>query len=595
MKNCITTNNCRMDAPGDSSCGRSGNPSRRHSRRNTKVLRRVGIYLLAVSLLLELFLLPNNVKAAQDGIGIRQMLQNAQGQEITASEDGTYPFTIEEQDGYLRLMDTLRVVEEVTLDLDALTYGYDSLAYLIAAEGPKTVTLVLGLDPVLSSQADAIVTAGSADVLSVDAHDNYVSVALSVRSGEDLTVQVPTRVSERYLEDIRLGYTIESRLSCLMWNGYVLTEEAVKAEPIRISPTREDTLFDLSARSTDLVDNFSATVALQIDASKVTPMDMVLIASDHEGAADLNQALATLKADLVDAGINLHEGLLPLEGRSLAEGIGLAVDELKLIARGNATKNIVVLVDSLSEEDELALTELHQQHPDYSVLIKFYPAAEDELTMEDLMGIIRDDLIRTVKAGSYIEATIAQGYTLLLDPSAVSLVVGGETIQAEAADREYEETYCFSFGENYKLHYYDEQWADVPYFVFEIGEDKLASDTLTLRFQVRLVRLQTPEEEGVTYYGTYDPYGLSSYDGIPVFGETRLVAKNALGEVERIETFPVPTVSYTALKLAGQYGSEEIHYFTSDMAGETIEYQIDDELFIVNIGTDGQHTTLDIE
>ena len=305
--------------------------------------------------------------------------------------------------------------------------------------------------------------------------------------------------------------------------------------------------------------------------------------------------VAEVEQRLIDAGINLHEGLLPLENRSLEEGISLAVDELNLISRKDAVKYIVFLLNEVGDEDQLALAKLSQEHPDFHLLVKLYPSEEEASTVEELMGIIRDDLIRTVKAGSYVESRLAKNFALMEDPSVTSLTVGGTTLQAEYGDVEYGETCCFRFGDKYELHYYGPEETDYPYFVLKIGEDKLADTTLTLRFQVKLVYPEYPTQAGVTTYGTYDPYGLSGYEGIAVTGETRLVALNASGKVESTEFFRVPTVSYTALLLEGQYGNEEVHYFTSDMAGTEYDYQLDDQSWHVSVFTDGMNTILDIE
>ena len=592
MKNCISSQHGRMGSPW----ARLSNPQNRPGRQGRKILRTLGVFLLAVSVLLGPFLFASEVKAAQeDGISLTQVLETEQGRQIQPSEDGTCPFTMEEQDGYLKMAENLRVNEVVELDFFEIRYLYDDLAYLLAAQGPKTVTLVLRLDQALTTPSNVQILEGNAEVISVDSHDSYLSIALNVGACGSLKIGVPAKISERAYETIRYGYTFESRLCAVMWGGYVLNESAVKAAPLTIRPAADDSMFDISMRSTDLASDFTANVALELEQSKVSPMDMVLIADKHEGAAGLDQYLATLKKDLIDAGINLHEGLLPLENRSLEEGISLAVDELNLISRKDAVKYIVFLLNEVGDEDQLALAKLSQEHPDFHLLVKLYPSEEEASTVEELMGIIRDDLIRTVKAGSYVESRLAKNFALMEDPSVTSLTVGGTTLQAEYGDVEYGETCCFRFGDKYELHYYGPEETDYPYFVLKIGEDKLADTTLTLRFQVKLVYPEYPTQAGVTTYGTYDPYGLSGYEGIAVTGETRLVALNASGKVESTEFFRVPTVSYTALLLEGQYGNEEVHYFTSDMAGTEYDYQLDDQSWHVSVFTDGMNTILDIE
>ena len=321
-----------------------------------------------------------------------------------------------------------------------------------------------------------------------------------------------------------------------------------------------------------------------------------MIEDDHQDETiDLDTAIQQLKGLLTNGGINLHEGIFRLDGRPFGEGLSQAVEELERISRSNALKYVVVLTDGLDETEEQLLVKLSQQHPDYHIVIKKYPTAEDGFMMDDLIRVLADDLMVTLKAGSTVEGFFAPGFVMVTDPEKVSLTVNGNTISAEPSDIEYGETYCFAFGENYRLHYYGPEWTDYPYFVLEIGTDKLAGEAMTLRYQTQLVYPEVPSKTGITYYGTYDPYGLSGYEGIDVMAFVRLNAVNLLGKTERTEYFPIPTVSYTALCLSGQYGSEEVYYFTADQVGTVVELTLDDVLYTVSISSDGFHTIPEVE
>lgn len=590
MKNCIRSND---QSAGKIQRARNGN------RRNHTFARglRLGAVLLAVCVLFQAFLLPEKAKASElDGVTVRQILTNEQGRPVEPEEDGAYHLSMVENDGFIRTRDNLQVREVVTMNLSEMFYGYDNIQYLLAANGEKTMTLILRLDPVLAATGEVEITSGNADLISYDAHDGYVTVAMTVRESLYLTVEVPARIYDRSYEALAGGYELQSRLCAVMWGGFVLNDGPIKTDKIRIIPALDETVYELSAWAADLDRNFISNVSMEIGALSVSPMDMVVIEDDHQdGTIDLDTSIQQLKGLLTSGGINLHEGILRMDGRSFEEVLDLAVGELALISRSNALKYVVVLTDGLDESEEQQLVRLSQQHEDYHIVVKKYPNAESNYVMEDLMRVLADELMVTLKAGSTVEGYLAPGFVMETNPEKVTLTIDGNTLNAVPSDIEYGETYCFAFGEDYKLHYYGPEWEDFPYFVLTIGRDKAAGEAMTLRFQTRLVNPERPGKSGITYYGTYDPYGISGYDGIDVMASVQLKARNLLGEVAEPEFFPIPTVSYTALRLTGQYGNDEVFYFTADQVGTVVELTLDEQLYTVSVSSDGFHTIPEVE
>ncbi|MBO4888851.1 MAG: hypothetical protein J5589_11150 [Firmicutes bacterium] len=590
MKNCIRSNDRTTD---------KGRWWRKENRRNSTLTKglKLGAILLAVCVLFQAFLLPETAHASEmEGVTVRQVLTNEQGRIIEPEEDGAYHLAMMENDGFIRTRDNIQVREIVTMNLSEMFYGYDNIQYLLAANGAKTMTLILRLDPVLAATGDVEITSGNADLISYNAHDGYVTIAMNVRESLYLTVEVTARIYDRSYEALAGGYELQSRLSAIMWGGIVLNDEPIKTEKIRVIPTLDETVFELSGWATDLDRNFTSSVAMEIGSLSVSPMDMVVIEDDHTDATiDLDTSIQQLKGLLTSGGINLHEGILPVNGRPFSEVLDHAVEELILISRSNALKYVVVLTDGLDESEEQMLVRLSQQHSDYHIIVKKYPTADSGYMMEDMMRVLADELMVTLKAGSTVEGYFAPGFVMVTDPEKVTLTIDGNTINAVPDDIEYGETYCFAFGDNYKLHYYGPEWEDYPYFVLEIGEDKVAGEAMTLRFQTRLVDPERPEKSGITYYGTYDPYGLAGYEGIDVMASVQLKAKNLLGEVAEVEYFPIPTVGYTALRVTGQYGTEEVFYFTADQVGTVVELTVDDQLYTVSVSSDGFHTIPEVE
>ena len=216
--------------------------------------------------------------------------------------------------------------------------------------------------------------------------------------------------------------------------------------------------------------------------------------------------------------------------------------------------------------------------------------AAEPAPLADLIALLKDELMLTLNAGSSLTCRMAEGFSFLPEAETLSLQIGSYTYSAEEQDIAYGESYVYTFGDEFKLTYYGPERTDEPYFVLVMNREKAAGESLTLRFQVHLDELAAPAEAGVTYVGTYDRYGLSSWEGIDVFGRTCLNIKDRFGNDKGNEYFTSPTVSYTALKLEGQYGSTETHYYTADQVGETFSYEIDDETFTVNLISDGFHT-----
>ncbi|MBO6157773.1 MAG: hypothetical protein J6P72_00770 [Firmicutes bacterium] len=570
---------------------------------------------------------------------IETWLESEGGRVLAPDDEGNYEIRLSENEGFISADDPFVVKTRITLNLDQYYVGYDSAAYTLRVNEEGTLTLIIAPDAYLVNLTDPVILEGDAELVNAKAHNGYYSVTINARYSPVIALEYSARIAENSYKDIRLGVSLQTKLSGVLFDGIPISERSVYSDPLRIKPVTAEDSYTKAQRASELDEAFTTNVTLTVDSSTVSPMDMVLVASvppeREDISSELDAAVASLKEGLVNAGINLHEGILRLDSRSVKDGLSLALEELSAISRRDAVKTIVLIADELTQEDLDAIALLKQEHAsirfiieDWSLVketvqdeayaedaaleqssaledssaqaeetdsVKEEEEKEKESILADTFALVQDELLLTLKAGSRIVCEMAPSFVLVTDPETMFVSTGDGIVYAQEAELEYGESAAYTFPDVARLSYVGPEWTLNPYIQMTFLTDKTAAQSLDLRLQLQLTQPEIPSEEGVTYYGTYDRYGFSSYQGVDVFSKAYLQVVDRFGEERRSEYFDIPTVSYTALKIVGQYGNEAIHYFTADMAGTTRSLELDDETFNVSVSTDGFHTLVTVE